>query len=153
MRIKLFFVAILAGAGAVAFAAAALAAPMSPVSTKRSQTWPHVQKESLTISGKGASGRVSPSAGNIAVAPGVPVRVTVTNYSRQYHTITIPGLHVSALIFPARGSTPRKTSFTFTAYEYGTYAWTCAFCTTGAHGRRHPMGGIIYAIIDPSVLP
>jgi heme/copper-type cytochrome/quinol oxidase subunit 2 len=143
----------LASAVAVAFATTALATPALPISVSGTQTWPHVQKEALTITGANTHERASPSSGNLAIAPGVPVRVTVTNYTREYHTITIPGLHVSALIFPARGATPRKTTFTFTSSEYGTFAWYCAYCTSGAHGHRHMMGGTIYAIINPSVLP
>jgi plastocyanin len=143
----------LASVAAVAFTASALATPASPTSVSRTQTWPHVQKEALTITGAKTHERASPSQGNLAIAPGVPVRVTVTNYTREYHTITIPGLHVSALIFPAHGTTPRTTTFTFTASEYGTFAWYCAYCTSAAHGQRHMMGGTIYAIINPSVLP
>jgi heme/copper-type cytochrome/quinol oxidase subunit 2 len=143
----------LATVTAVAFAVSASAAPASPAKAGGSTTTPHVQKESLTITGATTNEGVSPSSGNLAIAPGVPVRVTVTNYTREYHTITIPGLHVSALIFPARGNAARKTTFTFTANEYGTFAWYCGFCTSGAHGHRHMMGGTVYAIINPSVLP
>ena len=138
---------------AAAFAVSALATPASPTSASRTATKPHVQKQALTISGAKSHERASPSSGNLAIAPGLPVRITVTNYTREYHTFTVPGLHVSALILPARGRTPRKTTFTFTAHEYGSFAWYCALCTGGAHGHRHMMGGTIYAIINPSVLP
>ena len=138
---------------AVALAVSATATPAAPTRAGGSATTPHVQKESLTVSGAKTNERVSPSSGNLAIAPGVPVRVTVTNYTREYHTFTIPGLHVSALILPAHGKAARVTTFTFTAHEYGTFVWYCGFCTSGAHGHRHMMGGTVYAIIDPSVLP
>lgn len=115
----------------------------------------HVQRLTLTIvsSGRGSGAeRVFPSEGNLAVAPGVPVQVTVTNFTREFHTFSVPGLHVSALVFPARGGTPSKTTLTFTAWETGSFRWYCAFCAHDGSGHRHAMGGTIYAIIDPSVL-
>jgi heme/copper-type cytochrome/quinol oxidase subunit 2 len=132
-----------------ASASATLASPTGLGTTTR----PHVQMEALTITGAMINEGLTPSSGNLAIAPGVPVRLTITNYTREYHTFTIPGLHVSALIFPARGKVARKTTFTFTAHQYGSFAWYCGFCTSGAHGHRHMMGGIVYAIIDPSILP
>lgn len=133
---------------ALAFAASALATPSSStarVSTKR----PHVQHVSLTIS----DDRVFPTGGSIAIAPGVPVRVTVWNLTSEYHTITIPGLHVSAVILPAHEGSARRTVFTFTADRYGTFRWYCVFCKNGLHGRQHAMAGRIYAVINPALLP
>ena len=80
------------------------------------------------------------------------MRVTVTNFTREFHTFTISGLNVSRLIFPARGGTPRKTTFTFTSPKGGHFTWFCAICHAGGHGQPHSMGGSIWAIIDPSVL-
>jgi len=90
---------------------------------------------------------------NFALAPGVPVRMTVTNYTSEFHTFTVPALHVSKLIAPAHGTTPATTTFTFTPLGWGAFAWTCLLCPSGAHGRPHAMGGTMYAIIDPSILP
>jgi heme/copper-type cytochrome/quinol oxidase subunit 2 len=137
----------------IAVAVASVSAVAASPPRQSAGMTPHVESLSLTISGSHMQQRVSPSSGNIAVAPGVTVRMTITNYTHEYHTFTIPGLHVSALIFPAHGATPRKTTFTFTANQMGTFAWHCAFCQGGFHGHQHPMGGDVFAIIDPSVMP
>lgn len=139
--------------GAVLAAALATAALAEPAGALKPPGFPHVQQLALTITGQANATLVSPSTGNIAVAAGVPVRVTVTNYTREFHTFTIPGLNVSALILPARGQKARTTTFTFSAYRSGTFAWHCAYGAKGVHGARHPMGGTVYAIIDPNVLP
>ena len=136
-------------AAALALAGSALATSSAsnsraPVTVKR-----HTQQVSLTI----INDRVFPTAGSIAIAPGVPVRVTVWNYTREYHTITIPGLRVSAVILPAHKGSARRTAFTFTAHRYGTFSWYCVFCKRGLHGREHVMSGRIYAIINPALLP
>ena len=133
--------------------AAALAAPLAASALAAPASLPHLQHVTLTIVGGGMDQHVYPSSGNIAIAAGTPVQVTVVNFSREYHTFTIPGLHVSALIFPARGLTPKTTTFTFTASKAGVFKWHCAFCAGGAHGMAHEMGGGVYAVIDPSVLP
>jgi heme/copper-type cytochrome/quinol oxidase subunit 2 len=134
--------------------AAALAALLGVTTTAPAGTsgLPQIQRVTFTIIGTGTHQRVLPSSGNIAIAAGVPVQVTVVNYSSEYHTFTIPGLHVSALILPAHGQTPAKTRFTFTAQRSGTFKWHCTFCANGAHGRAHEMGGTVYAIIDPAAL-
>jgi heme/copper-type cytochrome/quinol oxidase subunit 2 len=139
--------------GAALAAALAAAVLAEPAGALKPSGLPHVQQLAITITGQASDERVSPSMGNIAVAAGVQVRITVTNYTREYHTFTIPGLNVSALILPARGQKARKTTFTFTAHRPGTFAWHCAYCAKGVHGVRHPMGGAVYAIIDPMVLP
>jgi hypothetical protein len=90
---------------------------------------------------------------NFAIAPGVPVRVTVTNFSHEFHTFTAPGLHLSELIRPADASGVSTTSFTFTAHTWGAFAWHCLICPSGMHGRSHHMGGTIYIIEKRSVLP
>jgi heme/copper-type cytochrome/quinol oxidase subunit 2 len=147
---KLLIGVALAAALAAVVTAAALAAPAG---TLKPSKLPHVQRLAITITGRASDTRVSPAMGNLAVAAGVPVQITVTNYTRESHTFTIPGLNVSALILPAHGQQARKTTFTFTAYRSGTFAWHCAFCAKDVHGRRHPMGGTVYAIVDAMVLP
>lgn len=109
---------------------------------------PHVQKVGITIR---TGDRVTEA--NIALAPGLPVRVTVTNYTHEFHTFTAPGLGLSELILPARGQTAKETTFSFTAHGWGSFAWHCFICPTRMHGTPHTMGGTIYLIIDPSALP
>ena len=108
----------------------------------------YVQKVGITIL---TGDRVTEA--NVALAPGVPVRITVTNYTREFHTFTVPGLGLSELILPARGHTPRETTFSFTPHQWGSFAWHCVICPTRMHGTPHTMGGTIYLITDPSALP
>ena len=129
---------VVVAALAVAASAAAMQAPRSS----------HVQNVNLVLL-KGD--RVVD--GNLALAPGVPVRVTVTNFTREFHTITALALGVSKLIVPAHGRTPSTTTFTFTPHRWGTFAWHCAICPSGGHGRAHQMGGKLYVIVSPSALP
>jgi hypothetical protein len=136
--------------GVALIAAVAASADASAGSPAR---LPHTQHLRLMIVGQGSDARAVPAMGNIAVAAGVRVEVTVTSYSREYHTFTVPGLDVSALIPPARGHAPRTTTFTFTPSKRGSFAWHCVFCTGGDHGVAHRMGGTVFAIIDPSALP
>ncbi len=133
---------------AVALTATAMAGQATPA---KAAVKPHVQTIALTIAEANGIDRISRSSENFAIAAGVPVRVTVTNQTRRFHTLTVPGLHLSLLIGPARGRTPETTTFTFTTHRTGTFAWYCAFCAGGAHGQPHMMGGTIYVIVDPSV--
>lgn len=103
---------------------------------------PIVQKVALTIA---AGDRMREA--NVALAPGLPVQVTIVNRTREFHTFTIPGLKVSELIRPAGA-----TTFTFTPERWGTFAWHCLVCPSGHHGRPHAMGGVVYLITDPSAL-
>lgn len=80
---------------------------------------------------------------NFAVAPGVPVTVTATNYTTEVHTFTITGLGVNFAILPGAKGAPVKTSFTFTPSKRGVFAWHCHHCP--GH-----MTGTIYAIVNPS---
>jgi FtsP/CotA-like multicopper oxidase with cupredoxin domain len=128
--------AILALVGAASTAAAA------PAGT------PYVQNVGITIL---AGDRIA--GPNIALAPGVPVRITVTNLTRQFHTFTAPGLGLSVLILPARGQTAKTTTFSFTPHQWGSFAWHCVICPTGMHGTPHTMDGTIYLVINPSALP
>ena len=108
----------------------------------------HVQKVEITIL---RGDRVI--APNVALAPGLPVRLTVTNTTHEFHTFTIPALGVSRLILPADKHGARKTTFTFKANLRGSLAWYCIICPSGTHGQSHTMRGTLYQIIDPSVIP
>jgi hypothetical protein len=139
----------LIGLAAALFAMSATAVWGSPSVTASK----HVQHVSLTITslGHGATGdEVTPFA-NFAIAPGVPVRITVTNFTRMVHTFTVPGLNVSRAIKAAKGDVPGRTTFTFVTHESGVFAWMCLVCV-GRH-HQHRMAGTMYAILDPSTLP
>src|SRR5271169_5559886 len=97
---------------------------------------PNVQNVGITIL---AGDRIADP--NIALAPEVPVRITVTNFTRQFHTFTAPGLGLSVLILPARGHTATKTTFSFTPHQGGSFAWHCTICPTDMHGMPHTMSG------------
>ena len=85
---------------------------------------------------------------HFAVEPGLPVHVTFTNYTPKFHTFTAAGLGVSALIRPARGNTPTRTTVTFTAREYGSFSWACLLCPGEAGGIGTAMRGNVYAIVQ-----
>ena len=72
---------------------------------------------------------------------------------RDSHTFTVPGLHVNEIIRPAHGNAPTQTTFTFTPDGWGTFAWHCAICPSGIHGKHHIMSGSLYVIFNPSALP
>jgi len=143
----MFLVRLLAATGFVA-ATAAGGFSASAAPTTGQSVFPQVQNVSITLQ---AGDRIS--APNFALAPGVPVRLTVVNFTHEFHTFTIAGLKVSALILPALGHTPKTTVVTFTPLATGALRWHCAICPSGAHGMRHTMGGEVYLIIDPSALP
>jgi hypothetical protein len=87
------------------------------------------------------------TAPTFAVEPGLPVRITFTNYTRQMHTFTVPGLGVSAVIDAARGRAPARTVVTFTPHSYGAFAWSCLLCPDDGSSRGS-MRGTVYAIIQ-----
>ena len=139
-----------AAAAALVAAIGALTAPAASAAVPwliAQPTGVHVQQVALTI--QSGDRMIEP---NFALAPGVPVRITITNFTHEFHTLTIPGLHVSALIGPSVGHTPRVTTVAFTTHATGPYDWHCVICPSGAHGVRHAMGGTIYMIIGRSVL-
>lgn len=103
----------------------------------------HVQEVKLTIL---AGDRVIEP--NVALAPAVPVRLTVTNETHEFHTFTVPSLHLSELILP-----DRTTTLLFTPDRAGAYRWHCVICPSGQHGHPHTMGGTLYLIVNPSALP
>ena len=149
MRRRLLAAVTLAGLAGAVLAVSAWAALPSGTAARK----PHVQHVAFTVVslGRGAMGNEVAPVANIAIAPGVPVRVTVTNPTHLLHTFTVPGLHVNVPILPARGDTPRKTTFMFVARESGAFIWRCLVCV-GQH-HKHAMSGTIYAIIDPSLFP
>jgi hypothetical protein len=150
MKTKLLATVALAGAAAAVFAVTAWAmAGRAPAHAPK----PHLQHMAFSIVsvGPGAAGDEVRPVGNFAIAPGIPVRVTVKNFTHQLHTFTVPGLRLSAAIRPAHGKAPTTTTFTFVSYQGGKLAWHCVVCV-GQH-HRHVMAGTVYAIIDPSVVP
>jgi hypothetical protein len=108
----------------------------------------HVQKAELTI--LPGDRLVEP---NVALAPGLPVRMTVTNTTKEFHTFTVPALGLSRLILPADKHGARKTTFSFETNRWGRLAWYCIICPSDIHGPPHAMHGTLYLIIDPSAIP
>lgn len=106
-----------------------------------------VQKVTITIRGTNGGDVKGPIAGTFAIRPTVAVRLTIVNYTHEFHTFTIPGLGVSAMIRPAAGHSPRTTTVTFTAARFGTFAWYCVLCERGVHGAHHAMRGKVFAVI------
>lgn len=98
------------------------------------------------VSGMSHGEHVTPM--HFAVEPGLPVHVTFTNYTRNFHTFTAPGLGVSALIRPAHGNMPTRTTVTFTAREYGAFNWACLLCPGEKADNGPAMRGTIYAIMQ-----
>ena len=143
---------LLTAVGLVAVSGALLAA-VTVAAQAGTPAGPHLQRVAISLlpGGGGFDDRAVQS--NIAIAPGVPVEFTVTNYTNEAHTFTVPGLRVSVLIPAARNYVPRKVSFRLISYEFGTYSWYCVLCESGVHGMRHDMSGVLYAFIDPRVLP
>lgn len=82
------------------------------------------------------------SGPNMAVQPGVPVRVTIVNYTHRAHTLTAPALGVSVFIRATTMHAASRTTFTLTANKYGVFRWYCVLPCGG------DMSGHIYAIIE-----
>ena len=143
----MFLIRLITATGFVA-ATAAGGFSASAAPTTGQSVFPQVQNVSIIFR---AGDRVS--APNFALAPGVPVRLTVVNFTHEFHTFTVARLKVSALILPALEQTPKRTIVAFTPHATGVLRWHCAICPSGAHGMRHVMGGEVYLIIDPSALP
>jgi hypothetical protein len=132
---------VLVGSG-VGGAAAATASAGQPVATNGAGNGPVLANHpfSIAIYPRGIRHEHVLSA-NFAVQPGVPVKITVVNYTRRPHTLTVPGLDSSFLIRAGRSGAPVKTSFSFTADKYGVFRWHCALPCGG------DMSGYVYAII------
>jgi hypothetical protein len=90
--------------------------------------------------------------GQVALAPGVPAQITVTNFTHDFHTFNVRELGLRELILPASGHQPRTTTFRFTARKRGFFPWHCLVCPSGQHGRTHAMGGTLDLIIAPQAL-
>ena len=133
----------------VAVAGSVILALLGASSVAAAPARSHEQKISVTI----MAGDHLYAGGNYAIAPGIPVRITVTNYTRETHTFTVPGLHLSELVHPASMHGPSTTTFTITAHSWGAFAWRCLICPSGIHGREHQMAGILYVIVNPSAVP
>lgn len=131
----------------VAVASVLIVATAAAASTVRSTVRPpNTLSVGIFKSGMGADAeRVS--LNNFAIEPGLPFTVAFVNHTRQYHTFTVPGLGLSALILPARGNQARTTTVTFTAHTVGVFDWFCTLCPD--HGQQHmtPMHGKVYGII------
>ena len=84
---------------------------------------------------------------NFAIEPGLPITITFTNHTRQFHTFTAPGLGLSAIVPPGTAHKPGKTTITFTAHTFGVFDWHCVLCPGPGHPDAMPMGGKIYAIV------
>ena len=102
----MFLVRLLAATGFVAATAALSGFSASAAPTTGQSVLPQVQNVSITIR---AGDQVF--APNFALAPGVPVRLTVVNFTHEFHTFTDARLKVSALILPALGQSPRGRSW------------------------------------------
>ncbi len=76
---------------------------------------------------------------NFAVRPGVPVTLTIRNYTRESHTFTAPTLGLNIKIAPGSPSAPTVTRFTFVA-PFGVFAWRCTDCPGDMQGK-------VYAIV------
>jgi hypothetical protein len=76
---------------------------------------------------------------NFAVSPGVPVTLTIRNYTREAHTFVAPSLGLDVKIAPGSMTAPTVTRFTLVA-AYGVFAWHCTDCPGDMQGK-------IYAIV------
>jgi len=77
---------------------------------------------------------------NFAVRPGVPVTLTIRNYTREAHTFTAPSLGLDVKIKPGSRTAPSVTRFTVVA-PYGVFDWRCTDCPGDMRGK-------IYAIAN-----
>lgn len=77
---------------------------------------------------------------NFAVRPGVPVTLTVRNYTREAHTFTAPALGLDVKIAPGSAAAPTVTRFTFVA-PYGVFAWRCTDCPGDMQGKVYAIAG------------
>ena len=71
---------------------------------------------------------------NFAVRPGVPVTLTIHNYTREAHTFTAPSLGLNVKIKPGSPTAPSVTRFTLVA-PYGVIAWRCTDCPATCRER------------------
>lgn len=135
-RVLLFLAVTLVGAAAATTAVAQ--SPWDPLaSTGRQAVTIHV--------GAAVGDREVVRDANIAVIPDQRVRLTILSTSREFHTFTIPRLHVNVVVAPGSPGHPHATHVTFIARQAGTYAWFCEFCPAVHH--QGGMGGMVYALV------
>ena len=135
-RVFLFLAVALAGATAAATAVAK--SPWDPLASTGAQT--------VTIHvGAAVNNREVVHDANIAVIPGEPVRLTIVSTSREFHTFTIPRLHVNVVVAPGSPAHPHATRVSFVARQAGTYRWYCELCPAVHH--EGGMGGTVYALV------
>jgi hypothetical protein len=77
---------------------------------------------------------------NFAVRPGVPVTLTILNYTREAHTFTAPSLGLDVKIKPGSLATPSVTRFTVVA-PYGVFDWRCTDCPVDMQGKIYAIAG------------
>lgn len=127
---------------AVALAAASAAAAKSPWDPLASTGAP----QAVTIHiGTAVGNREVVRDANIAVIPGEPVSLTIVSTSREFHTFTIPRLHVNVVVAPGSPAHPHATHVSFIARQAGTYGWYCELCPAVHH--EGGMGGTVYALV------
>ena len=135
-RVVLFLAVALAGVAAAATAAAK--SPWDPLATTGTQA--------VTIHvGAAVNDREVVRDPNIAVIPGERVLLTIVSTSREFHTFTIPRLHVNVVVAPGSPAHPHATHVSFVARQAGTYGWYCELCPAVHH--EGGMGGTVYALI------
>ena len=133
-----FLVTAAIAAAAVAATPALAASPWQPLAPKGPQV--------VTIRVLPAiHGREVLDAVNVAVTPGVPVTLRIVITSGEFHTFTIPRLHVNVLVRAGTAAHPSTTAVAFTARSAGTYAWYCELCPAVHH--RGLMHGLVYALV------
>jgi hypothetical protein len=77
---------------------------------------------------------------NFAVSPGVPVTLTIRNYTRESHTFVARSLGLDVKIAPGSAGTPTVTRFTFVA-PFGVFAWHCRDCPGTMQGKIYSIVG------------
>lgn len=132
--------ALLAGAlvAAVLAAPGAASSPWDPLTTLAPQ------QVTIHIDPAVNNREVVPD-GNVAVIPGIRVVLTIVSTSREFHTFTIPRLHVNVMVAPGSLSHPHMTRVSFVAHQVGSYAWYCELCPAVHH--KGGMGGRVYALV------
>jgi hypothetical protein len=137
----------IAGVAGLAAALGASAGAQSTPQGLRASVMPK-QSLSITINVAGTGHGEHVTVPTFAIEPGLPVHLTFTNRSQQVHTFTIPGLGVYAVIAAAHGTTPTKTTVTFTAHKHGAFGWECLLCPSHGGGADETMKGTVYAIMQ-----
>jgi heme/copper-type cytochrome/quinol oxidase subunit 2 len=135
---RVLLVLAVAVVGAAATTSAVAKSPWEPLAS--------TGKQAVTVHiGASVRDREVVRDANIAVVPGEPVTLTLVSTSREFHTFTIPRLHVNVLVTPGSVGHPHATHVTFIARQVGMYAWFCELCPAVHH--EGGMGGTVYALI------